>query len=261
MRVGIPVADLTAGTVSAPSASSPRCWNATSVSPPRPVGPDLAAAGADLHARLPGRALADGEGRRQGAAGNEPSDLDPDRRVQETSDGSIAHRYDRRTDLGALRAGDDRRARASHQPLIYAILRRRARRTATLLNAATSSAPRTKSTETWVREFNEAGVPCATHLRDRPRCSRTPRSAPLHCAGRACSLMRGEPPHPPPRSASLGDAVPHAHQGKMVARPPEFGEQTDEVLAEFGFRSGRDRSAQKSQGGVIFLGPAAICDL
>jgi len=23
---------------------------------------------------------------------------------------------------------------------------------------------------------------------------------------------------------------------KMVARPPEFGEQTDEVLAEFGFK-------------------------
>ena len=47
-----------------------------------PVGHDLAAAGADLHARLPGRALAnDGRGRQAGR--QQSSDLHPDRRVQD----------------------------------------------------------------------------------------------------------------------------------------------------------------------------------
>jgi crotonobetainyl-CoA:carnitine CoA-transferase CaiB-like acyl-CoA transferase len=35
----------------------------------------------------------------------------------------------------------------------------------------------------------------------------------------------------------------------MVARPPEFGEQTDEVLAEFGFT--RDEIGQLRQDKVI----------
>jgi crotonobetainyl-CoA:carnitine CoA-transferase CaiB-like acyl-CoA transferase len=36
---------------------------------------------------------------------------------------------------------------------------------------------------------------------------------------------------------------------KMAARPPEFGEQTDEVLAEFGFNT--DEIAELRQGKVI----------
>ena len=37
---------------------------------------------------------------------------------------------------------------------------------------------------------------------------------------------------------------------KMAARPPEFGEQTEEVLAEFGFAQGRDRGIAGAQGGM-----------
>ena len=36
---------------------------------------------------------------------------------------------------------------------------------------------------------------------------------------------------------------------KMAARPPEFGEQTDEVLAEFGF--GKGEIAELRQGKVV----------
>jgi formyl-CoA transferase len=36
---------------------------------------------------------------------------------------------------------------------------------------------------------------------------------------------------------------------KMVARPPEFGEQTEEVLAEFGF--GKDEIADLRQRKVV----------
>jgi formyl-CoA transferase len=36
---------------------------------------------------------------------------------------------------------------------------------------------------------------------------------------------------------------------KMAARPPEFGEQTDEVLAEFGF--GKDEIAELRQRKVV----------
>ena len=77
-----------------------------------PVGADLAAAGADLHAGFPGRALADGKGRRQ-AGRQQPSDQHPDRRVQDLRR-LHQHRHHGRADLGALRAGD-RRARAGHQ--------------------------------------------------------------------------------------------------------------------------------------------------
>jgi hypothetical protein len=37
----------------------------------------------------------------------------------------------------------------------------------------------------------------------------------------------------------------------MAARPPEFGEQTEEALAEFEFGAGRDRRAEAVQGCVI----------
>ena len=78
-----------------------------------PMGADLTVAGADLHAGFPGLALADGKGRRQ-AGRQQPSDLDPDRRVQDLRR-LHQHRHDRRADLGTLRAGD-RRAGTSHQP-------------------------------------------------------------------------------------------------------------------------------------------------
>ena len=85
----------------------------------------------------------------------------------------------------------------------------------------------TKSTETWVRELNEAGVPCGPiyaidqmfedaqvkHLgiaQDVPN----EEARPIRLVGQPVTLSRTP--------------------SRMVARPPEFGEQTDEVLKEFG---------------------------
>ena len=118
MRVGIPVADLTAGLFCAlgiltalleRDVSGEGQWVQTSL-----------LAGADLHARLPGRALADGKGSRQAGRQQSP-DLDPDRRVQDLRR-LHQYRHHGRPHLGALRAGD-RRAGAGQQPR----LRHRAR--------------------------------------------------------------------------------------------------------------------------------------
>ena len=97
VRVGIPVADLCAGLFCALGIID-RAARARSFRR-RPVDHDLAAAGADLHARLPGRALAAGARGGQ-ASRQQSSDHDPDRRVQ---DQRRPHQYRHRRpgDLGA----------------------------------------------------------------------------------------------------------------------------------------------------------------
>jgi crotonobetainyl-CoA:carnitine CoA-transferase CaiB-like acyl-CoA transferase len=96
------------------------------------------------------------------------------------------------------------------------------------LNAAIGALTEKKSTDTWVKELNAAGVPCGPiysidqmfedaqveHLRiaqDVPNAE----GRQIRLVGQPVTLSRTP--------------------SKMVARPPEFGEQTDEVLAEFGF--------------------------
>ena len=99
------------------------------------------------------------------------------------------------------------------------------------LNAEINKLTEKKSTDTWVTELNAAGVPCGPiysidqmfddeqvrHLgiaQDVPNAE----SRPIRLVGQPFKLSRTP--------------------SKMVARPPEFGEQTDEVLAEFGFSAG-----------------------
>src|SRR5450631_226765 len=106
MRVGIPVADLTAGLFCAigiltalleRDVSGEGQWVQTSLLQAQ-----------NLHAGFPGRALADGKGRRQ-TGRQQPSDRHSDRRVQDL--GRLhQYRHHRRADLETLRAGD-RRAR------------------------------------------------------------------------------------------------------------------------------------------------------
>jgi formyl-CoA transferase len=99
------------------------------------------------------------------------------------------------------------------------------------LNAEISKITVTKPTDTWVKEFNAAGVPCGPiysidqmfedeqvkHLgiaQDVPNAE----NRHLRLVGQPFMLSRTP--------------------SKMVAPPPEFGEQTEEVLAEFGFSAG-----------------------
>ena len=96
------------------------------------------------------------------------------------------------------------------------------------LNAALNLLTAKKSTDAWVKELNAAGVPCGPiysidqmfedeqvkHLgiaQDVPNAE----NRPLRLVGQPVTLSRTP--------------------STMAAPPPEFGEQTDEVLGEFGF--------------------------
>jgi crotonobetainyl-CoA:carnitine CoA-transferase CaiB-like acyl-CoA transferase len=110
------------------------------------------------------------------------------------------------------------------------------------LNAEINAFTEKKPTDTWVEEFNAAGVPCGPiysidqafedeqvkHLgiaQDVPNAE----NRPIRLVGQPFKLSRTP--------------------SKMVAPPPEFGEQTEEVLAEFGF--GADEIAELRRGKVV----------
>jgi crotonobetainyl-CoA:carnitine CoA-transferase CaiB-like acyl-CoA transferase len=96
------------------------------------------------------------------------------------------------------------------------------------LNATISTFTEKKSTETWVRELNAAGVPCG----------------PIYSIDQMFEddqvkhlRMAQDVPNDDDRQIRLV-AQPFTLSrtpSRMAARPPEMGEQTDEVLAEFGF--------------------------
>lgn len=110
------------------------------------------------------------------------------------------------------------------------------------LNAEIEKRTLTKSTETWVRELNEAGVPCG----------------PIYAIDQMFEDeqvkhlgIAQEVPNDEGRNIRLvGQPVTLSRTpSRMVARPPEFGEQTDEVLKEFGF--GADEIAKLRDGKVV----------
>ena len=80
------------------------------------------------------------------------------------------------------------------------------------------------------------------------------------CCGRKCAAGILAPPNQQLLivDAERGDASAGLHlvgqpitlsrtPSKMVARPPEFGEQTDEVLAEFGFSADEISSLRRNK--------------
>lgn len=96
------------------------------------------------------------------------------------------------------------------------------------LNAEIEKRTVTKSTETWVRELNEAGVPCGPIYAIDQMFD----DAQVKHLGIAQDV-----PNEENRDIRLiGQPVTLSRTpSRMVARPPELGEQTDEVLKEFGF--------------------------
>ena len=222
MRVGIPVADLTAGLFCAMGILTALLER--DVSGEGRVGADLAVAGADLHAGFPGSALADGQGR--GATGRQrPSDLDPDRRVQDLRR-LHQHRHDRRPDLAALLRGPG--GARSAEP---AGIRDRAR------PLEEQEAAQRRDQQIYRDEIERdlgqgvqrRGRPLRPDLFHRPGVRGRAGPASRHGPARA---GRGEPAHPAGRSAR--DAVAHTEPDGGTS-PQGFGEQTEEVLTEFGF--------------------------
>src|SRR5215510_351884 len=96
------------------------------------------------------------------------------------------------------------------------------------LNAMVNKPTEKKSTETWVKELNAAGVPCGPIY----SIDQMFEDAQVKHLGMAQDVPNDEDRH----IRLVGQPVTLSRTpSTMVARPPEFGEQTNEVLAEFGF--------------------------
>jgi crotonobetainyl-CoA:carnitine CoA-transferase CaiB-like acyl-CoA transferase len=96
------------------------------------------------------------------------------------------------------------------------------------INAEINKLTEKKSSETWVKEFNAAGVPCGPIY----SIDQVFADAQVEHLGIAQDVPNEEGRH----IRLVGQPFTLSRTpSKMVARPPEFGEQTEEVLAEFGF--------------------------
>jgi formyl-CoA transferase len=96
------------------------------------------------------------------------------------------------------------------------------------LNAEINKYTEKKSSETWVREFNAAGVPCGPIY----SIDQVFADAQVQHLGMAQHVPNDENRH----IQLVSQPVTLSRTpSKMAARPPEFGEQTEEVLSEFGF--------------------------
>jgi len=110
------------------------------------------------------------------------------------------------------------------------------------LNATISKLTEKKSTETWVRELNEAGVPCGPIY----SIDQVFEDAQVKHLGIAQHVPNDENRH----IQLVGQPVTLSRTpSRMAVRPPEFGEQTEEVLAEFGFA--KDEIAELRQRKVV----------
>jgi crotonobetainyl-CoA:carnitine CoA-transferase CaiB-like acyl-CoA transferase len=110
------------------------------------------------------------------------------------------------------------------------------------LNAEIGKFTVTKSTDTWVKELNAAGVPCGPIYSVDQMFD----DAQVKHLGIAQDVPNAENRH----IRLVGQPVTLSRTpSKMAARPPEFGEQTEEVLTEFGF--GADEIKALRQGKVV----------
>src|SRR6187455_2705559 len=96
------------------------------------------------------------------------------------------------------------------------------------LNATIDKLTQKKNTETWVNELNAAGVPCGPIY----SIDQMFEDAQVKHLGIAQDVPNDENRH----IRLVAQPVKLSRTpSRMAARPPEFGEQTEEVLAEFGF--------------------------
>jgi formyl-CoA transferase len=110
------------------------------------------------------------------------------------------------------------------------------------LNAEINRRTEAKPTAAWVKEFNQAGVPCGP-IYSIDQMFADPQVQHLR--------MAQDVPNPENRHICLvGQPVTLSRTpSQIAARPPEFGEQTDEVLREFGF--GADEIAELKKHKVV----------
>ena len=110
------------------------------------------------------------------------------------------------------------------------------------LNAEINKLTEKKTSEAWVKAFNAAGVPCGPIY----SIDQVFADAQVQHLGMAQDVPNAEGRH----MRLVGQPFTLSRTpSKMVGRPPEFGEQTDEVLAEFGFTA--DDIAHLRQANVV----------
>src|SRR6202789_577165 len=110
------------------------------------------------------------------------------------------------------------------------------------LNAKISALTEKKSTDTWVKELNAAGVPCGPIY----SIDQIFEDEQVKHLGIAQDVPNAENRH----LRLVGQPVILSRTpSKMVAPPPEFGEQTEDVLTEFGFSA--DEIAKLRQAKVV----------
>ncbi|WP_407179452.1 CaiB/BaiF CoA transferase family protein [Bradyrhizobium sp. STM 3562] len=235
MRVGIPVADLTAGLFCAMGiltallereVSGEGQWVQTSLLQAQIFMLDFQAA----------RWLMEKEIAKQ-AGNNHPTSIPTG--VFKTSDGyiNIATAGGRTWERCAQAIGAPELV--SHADYATAPARSKNR---DALNAEIEKRTQTKSTEYWVKELNAAGVPCGPIY----SIDQVFADAQVEHLGMAQDVPNEEGRHI--RLVSQPVTLSRT-PSKLVARPPEFGEQTEEVLTEFGF--GADEIAELKQRKVV----------
>src|SRR6185437_14983086 len=107
------------------------------------------------------------------------------------------------------------------------------------LNAAINRFTEKKSTDLWVKELNKAGVPCGPIYSVDQMFD----DAQVKYLGIAQDVPNAENR----KIRLVGQPVTLSRTpSKMAARPPEVGEQTDEILAEFGFSAADIAALRKS---------------
>jgi len=218
MRVGIPVADLTAGLFCAigiltalleRDVSGEGQWVQTSLLQAQIFMLDFQAA----------RWLMEKDVAKQ-AGNNHPTSIPTG--VFKTSDG-----YINIATGGSGNAARRRSARLSSSPIPNTPPPQRSKNR-DALNAEISKFTEKKSTDTWVRELNAAGVPCGPIY----SIDQMFEDDQVKYLGIAQDVPNAENRH----IRLVGQPVTLSRTpSRMAARPPEFGEQTEEVLAEFGF--------------------------
>jgi crotonobetainyl-CoA:carnitine CoA-transferase CaiB-like acyl-CoA transferase len=224
MRVGIPVADLTAGLFCAMGiltallereVSGEGQWVQTSLLQAQIFMLDFQAA----------RWLMDKDVAKQ-AGNNHPTSIPTG--VFKTSDGyiNIATAGGRTWERCAAAIGAPELV--SHPDYATAPARSKNR---DALNAEINKRTATKSTEYWVETLNAAGVPCGPIY----SIDQVFADAQVQHLGMAQDVPNAEGRY----IRLVGQPVKLSRTpSHMDARPPEFGEQTEEVLAEFGFSAG-----------------------
>ncbi len=215
MRVGIPIDDLTAGNLLALGIMM-ALFDRERTGVGRWVH-DVAAGGADLHARLPGQPLADG-GRGGGPGRQRPPDRHPHRRVP---DQRRPHQHRRQLVARVRPASARRSAGRTGWPR-----RNGRRRRAAASDRASRSTPRSARSPApsrpnhWIELFEAQRHPLRADLHDRPGVRRSAGEASRHGAHDAQSGGRREARWSPRRSTSPASPRTSACRRRRRDRAP-----------------------------------------